>query len=168
MRLLAAVLGIVAIAVSALAFRMPGDSGRPANALLKDARIDPGTLGIVERACQNCHSERTEWPWYSHIPPASWMIHRDVAQARERLNFSRWDSYTTVEKQALLSAIGGAVRTGAMPPGRYTWLHPKAALSAPEQKQVYDWTRAERRRLRDLESSGPKSDVHKFLWERRF
>ena len=125
--------------------------------LLEGAEIDPGTLSILERACQNCHSERTQWPWYSHVPPASWLVRRDVKQAREHLNLSRWQEYGTNEQQALLSAIGAATRSGAMPPGRYTLLHSRSKLSPAEREEIYRWTRSERARLADPSRASPKS-----------
>src|SRR5579863_5958276 len=56
--------------------------------LLREAQIDPETLALFERACQNCHSERTAWPWYSHVAPMSWLLARDVQQARSHMNLS--------------------------------------------------------------------------------
>ena len=165
--LLATALGVVAIGASALTHR-PSPRAPDQSPLLRGARIDPVTLGIVERSCQNCHSERTEWPWYSHLPPASWLLHRDVAQARNRMNLSRWDGYTPAEQQALLSAIGGAARTGVMPPRRYTVLHPSSVLSPQERETLYRWTRAERSRLRTSEDPSVRPRDNRFLWDRRF
>ena len=106
--LLAAALMAAAIAASALAFRPPGkvDPPRISSPLLDGAQIDADTLGIVERACQNCHSERTHWPWYSHIPPASWLLHRDVAHARDRFNLSRWEGYTRSRSRLFSARLG--------------------------------------------------------------
>ncbi len=59
----------------------------------------------IERACQNCHSQRTEWPLYSHLPLVSWAIEKDVAEARQRLDFSRWNEYSNEEKRDLLARI---------------------------------------------------------------
>ena len=159
-----------AIAASALAFRPQGnvDPHRISSPLLGGAQIDAEIFGIVERACQNCHSERTRWPWYSYIPPASWLLHRDVAHARDRFNLSRWEGYTPVEKQAILSAIGAAARTGVMPPRRYTFLHPESKLSGPEREHLYRWTRSERLRLRDFDGMPPISGDTRFLWDHRF
>jgi hypothetical protein len=66
------------------------ETGGTHEAVLRDAQIDPETLALFERACQNCHSERTEWPWYSHVAPMSWLIALDVQQARQHMNLSRW------------------------------------------------------------------------------
>src|SRR5580658_9600689 len=74
------------------------------NAAHSDAPIFAGTetpspvIEVIERSCQNCHSERTVWPWYSYMPPISWMIENDVYQARKHMNISRWQDYTTEEQ----------------------------------------------------------------------
>jgi len=155
-RILVPVLGFAAIAASALAVHPSAGMRKEAerSPLLAGTPIDRGTLGIFERACGNCHSDRTEWPWYSHLPPASWLIQRDVRNARGHLNLSRWQQYTAVERQALLSAIGAAARSATMPPDRYLLLHPAGKLSAYEREQVYRWTRAERSRLRPAVPNG--------------
>jgi hypothetical protein len=46
------------------------------------------TRPLAKRACFDCHSNETVWPWYSNIAPASWLIYRDVAEGREHFNFS--------------------------------------------------------------------------------
>jgi cytochrome c len=117
-------------------------------AILNGAHIDQATLGIIQRSCQNCHSERTEWPWYSRVAPGSWLLERDVSQARSRINLSRWKEYSPEQQAAILSTIGVAARTGVMPPSRYTLLHPDARLSSEERQQIYTWSKAERRLLR--------------------
>jgi hypothetical protein len=146
-RILLAAIGAAAMAAAGFALHLPGGVPRPQRPvapLFEGTKIDAETLRIFERACQNCHSERTEWPWYSHIPPASWIVRKDVEQARARLNLSRWLDYTAEERRFRLGAIGTAVRAGMMPPARYTILHPAARLSTAEREQIYRWTRKER------------------------
>jgi len=116
-------------------------------AIFAGAQIDPETLGVVQRACQNCHSQNTEWPWYSHVAPVSWLLARDVQQARLHMNLSQWQNYSTDERLRLLSAIGSAVRNREMPPRRYLLVHPEARLSDGERQQIYRWTRNERRHI---------------------
>lgn len=146
-RLFIPVLAAAAIGASGFAaLQHPGER-RKDWPLLAGADIDRGTLGIIERACQDCHSERTRWPWYSHIPPVSWLLQRDVMQARSHLDLSRWQDYSAGERRTLLSTIGAATRSETMPPGRYTVLHAEGRLSRAEREQVYRWTRAERSRI---------------------
>ena len=116
-------------------------------AILRDAQIDPETLALVQRACQNCHSQKTAWPWYSRVAPASWLLERDVQQARQHMNLSRWQDYSPDDRLGLLSEIGSAVRNGEMPAQRYLLLHPEARLTDAEREQIYRWTRTERSRI---------------------
>lgn len=116
--------------------------------LLVGAEIDPQVMRMLERSCQNCHSEKTEWPWYSYIAPMSWLVEGDVSQARSHMNLSRWSEYTLEEKQQLLARIGAVLRSGEMPPARYTAIHKNAKPSLTESAQIYEWAHAERRRLK--------------------
>jgi len=148
-------------------FGAPGVPGTN-RAILQGAQIDAGTLAIFERACQNCHSQRTVWPWYSHVAPASWLLARDVQQARAHMNLSQWPDYSAEERLQLLSEIGSAARNGKMPVQRYVWLHPEARLTDAERQQIYRWSRAERSRLRMLPGSVPTGQtspgsLHAFL-----
>ena len=118
--------------------------------ILIGARVDANVLALLERSCQNCHSLKTEWPLYSRIVPFSWLVGHDVQTARTRMNLSRWQVYDNSEKSLLLSEIGSVVRNHVMPPRRYTLVHPGAKLSDAEASGIYQWTRAERRRLNAL------------------
>jgi hypothetical protein len=99
---------------------------------------------MFERACQDCHSANTEWPWYSRIPPISRKIHEDVAQGRKFMDLSKWDTYTNAERSGYLMAIVAATETHIMPPPKYVWMHPKAKLSEAELRSVKRWALAER------------------------
>jgi hypothetical protein len=144
---LSALAAVAAIASSLFPPR-PVDSSAGNRAILHDSAIDPQTLALFERACRNCHSENTEWPWYGRIPPASWILSHDVQEARSHMNLSRWRDYSLEDRVRLLTEIGAVIRNRAMPPQRYLLLHPEARLSDEERRQIYDWTRAERSRLK--------------------
>jgi hypothetical protein len=144
-------LGTVAIAAVGGSLIHPfGPPAPPGNnqTLFNEAQTDSEMLALVQRACQNCHSQNTEWPWYSHVAPVSWLIARDIQQARLHMNLSQWQDYSTDERLSLLSAMGSAVRNREMPPQRYLLLHPEARLNDMERQQIYTWIRDERRRLR--------------------
>jgi cytochrome c len=116
-------------------------------------------LPSVAGVCQNCHSERTEWPLYSRLPVVSWMLERDVAEARRHMNLSRWASYPNAEKKDLLARIAAEVRSHQMPPARYTMLHTDARLSEADIAAIYQWTRAQRSKLRveGINQASPES-----------
>ena len=116
--------------------------------MLSGSSINPETLHLIERACQDCHSSNTRVPLYARVAPMSWTIERDVALGRSRLNLSRWREYSEAERIRLLSEMGSAVRNRAMPAPSYLLLHREARLSDEERERIYRWTRAERSRLR--------------------
>jgi cytochrome c len=103
----------------------------------------------IERACQNCHSQRTEWPLYSYLPLVSWGIEKDVAEARQRMDLSRWNEYSGEEKRDLLARIGTEVRNHRMPLPRYLMLHPDARFSEEDIHTIYECTKVQRRALRN-------------------
>ena len=108
---------------------------------------------ILQRACQDCHSANTAWPWYSHIPPISWQIQHDVAKGRAFMDLSKWNDYSDAERQAFLVSIGAAVQSHLMPPSKYLWLHREARLSPSDLESIKAWALA--RVKPDAASVGP-------------
>ncbi|HZO79641.1 MAG TPA: heme-binding domain-containing protein [Solirubrobacteraceae bacterium] len=84
----------------------------------------PRTRELAVRACFDCHSNETRWPWYSNVAPLSWLIQRDVRDGRRHLNFSEWDRPQSEAREA-----ARAMQHGAMPPSYYTALNRSAELS---------------------------------------
>jgi hypothetical protein len=134
-------------------------SQRSDKPLLLDSTFDPQVVRTIERSCQNCHSEKTEWPWYSYIAPMSWMIENDVQNGRSHMNLSHWNGYNPEEQQAILLKMSVLVRNRAMPLPRYLMLHPEAKLSDGEIAYLYQWARSERKRLKATaaEADAPSS-----------
>ena len=99
--------------------------------------------GLLRRACYDCHSNETMWPWYSRVAPASWLVSHDVEEGREHLNFSTWSGVPAQERQKHLLEIAEEVSKGAMPPGIYTPLHPEARLSLQDINAIAAWARDE-------------------------
>ncbi len=89
------------------------------------------TRALAVRACFDCHSNETTWPWYSNIAPISWLVERDVEEGRQRLNFSEWG----VGRQRTREIVE-VVQRGSMPPGIYIIQHPSAKLTSQETQQL--------------------------------
>jgi hypothetical protein len=102
----------------------------------------PEIASTLRRACFDCHSNETVWPWYSRVAPASWLIAHDVHDGREHLNFSTWTTLPAGEQRKVREAIASQVERGAMPPGIYTPLHPEAHLSLQDITTLAAWARA--------------------------
>lgn len=116
--------------------------------LFSGAQIEPPVLQIVQRSCQNCHSEQTVWPWYSYVPPTSWLVEKDVHDARNHFDMSLWDEYPTQKRLEILGEISFMVRNREMPLPRYLWIHSDAKLSDADISVLDQWSHTERKRLR--------------------
>ncbi len=103
-------------------------------------QVTPQVGTLLRRACGNCHTNETRWPWYSRVAPLSWMLARDVAQGRNAMNFSEWEPERA---SGVLGAACNAVESGLMPPKSYLLLHPEARWSRQETQTFCDWTRDE-------------------------
>jgi len=91
----------------------------------------PETRSLAVRACFDCHSNETVWPWYSNIAPVSWLTQRDVDEGRQKLNFS--DIFNSGEEG---HEAGETVREGKMPPLQYFPTHPEARLTVVERQNL--------------------------------
>jgi hypothetical protein len=126
-------------------------SARSQEPLLHGAEIEPAVFNTLKRSCQNCHSEQTEWPWYSYVAPVSWLVEKDVGDGRAHFNMSRWDEYTSEERGIALAEISSMVRKHKMPLPRYTVLHPEARLSEEEIHWIDQWGHQERKRVKEAD-----------------
>ena len=112
----------------------------------------PGVAATIKRACYDCHSNQTRWPWYSRIPVAGSLVVSDVKKGRAALNFSEWaepNANPRVTAGRLL-AICGMVETREMPRPNYLLLHPGARPSMQETAELCAWTRdAAKRQILD-------------------
>ena len=89
------------------------------------------TRALAERACFDCHSNETQWPWYSHVAPMSWLVQNHVDEGRRELNFSEWGGPGEEADEA-----AETVREREMPPRSYLLMHPEARLTAAEREQL--------------------------------
>jgi hypothetical protein len=94
----------------------------------------PATRALAQRACFDCHSNATTWPWYVRIAPASFFMANHVSEGRGDLNFSEWDK----PQRAGFNDARKEMGDGDMPPWSYLLLHPETKLSDQEKMQLVD------------------------------
>ncbi|MBP7601731.1 MAG: heme-binding domain-containing protein [Thermoflexales bacterium] len=94
------------------------------------------TRDLAYRACMDCHSNETVYPWYASVAPGSWLLASHVATARGDLNLSELDALPAFRRANLGQDMGMRIRNGTMPPADYTLMHPSAVLSEAEKQQL--------------------------------
>jgi hypothetical protein len=98
---------------------------------------------IIERACYDCHSNRTRWPWYSHVAPVSWLVAHDVHEGRDEVNFSEWPTFDFEKQDDIFKGIAKQVGRKKMPLPNYLALHPEARLTEDDRQALVRWARME-------------------------
>ena len=104
---------------------------------------------ILQTSCFDCHSNYTNYPWYTNIQPIGWWLNHHVDEGKEELNFSEFESYSLKRKLHKLEEIKEMVEEGEMPLSSYTLIHGDTKLS-PQQKEIlYTWVTETRLYLSD-------------------
>ena len=104
---------------------------------------------VLENSCYDCHSNLTEWPWYSRVAPVSWLVYKDVKKGRDELNFSEWGEYSDRRRNRKLEEIEEKVTDKEMPLKLYVRLHPEAGLSVADAETLIEWSRGERQAMEE-------------------
>lgn len=103
--------------------------------IVKEPRWDsPRTRTLFNRACADCHSNRTRWPSYANVAPVSWLVTHDVNEGREHFNVSVWG----IQERNKGDEAAEEVEKGEMPMAIYTLMHPEARLSDAEKKALIE------------------------------
>jgi hypothetical protein len=95
---------------------------------------------VLRESCYDCHSNESVRPWYSKVAPVSWLVARDVQEAREKLNFSTWNRLSSAEQRESLEEVWEEVEEGEMPLWFYLPLHPGARLTEAELQLLRAWS----------------------------
>jgi hypothetical protein len=140
----------LAVIFAGLQFIRPARTNPPVDetrTIQAHTQIPPEINAILDRSCNDCHSNETRWPWYSNVAPISWYVVEHVNEGRRELNFSDWGRYEPDDRQAILKHICKEVQSGAMPLPSYLRLHGEARLSSEDARRLCDWASSESQRL---------------------
>lgn len=103
-------------------------------------RVGPdNATKLFRRACFDCHSNETVWPWYAKVAPFSWMVIKDVERGREALNFSTWNRLSLREQEEMKDKAWKKVKSGDMPPPFYGLGHPDASVTTNDHRIIKAW-----------------------------
>ncbi|ODS56214.1 MAG: hypothetical protein ABS36_07355 [Acidobacteria bacterium SCN 69-37] len=105
----------------------------------QDVAAPAAVDALLRRACYDCHSHETVWPWYARVAPVSWLVVHDTNEGRRHINFSTWNQLTPAERVRALEDTWKAVDTGRMPMSIYVPMHPDARLSDADKATLAAW-----------------------------
>jgi hypothetical protein len=111
----------------------------PLAASLK-AKTPPHITALLDRSCRDCHSNETEWPWYTNVSPTSWLVANHVHHGRDHFNYSEWNTYDSDDQDKFLGAMCDLVKRERMPLPSYLWIHRGSKLSPADVTALCTWS----------------------------
>jgi hypothetical protein len=135
-RWLAQIAVVLALVFVGIQFVPAGRTNPPATSPL--AAPEP-VLAVLRRACFDCHSNETRWPWYAYVAPVSWLVVHDTDEGREHLNFSTWGTLKPTAQSSKASECVEEIEEGEMPLAPYLWMHSEARISAADLEVLRAW-----------------------------
>ncbi|MEQ7802130.1 heme-binding domain-containing protein [Pedobacter sp. ASV1-7] len=109
------------------------------NDISKIVSVPSDVQGILKKACYDCHSNNTEYPWYVNIQPMHWFMNYHIQSGKKELNFNEFGTYTPRRQQNKLRSIENSLKDGSMPLSSYTLMHRNAILSEAEKSLIINW-----------------------------
>lgn len=141
---------IIALIIIGLQFTSPAHTNPPVDETqtIQGMTVVPAEVSaLFTRSCNDCHSNQTNWRWYTYVAPVSWLTVGHVRDARAELNFSEWGRYGERMKATRLRAICDQCQNGKMPLASYALVHQEVKLSPDDVKRICEWSAEEGKRL---------------------
>lgn len=95
--------------------------------------------GILKKSCYDCHSNHTDYPWYTYVQPIHWLMNSHIKAGKEELNFSEFATYSRRRQQNKLRSVANSLKDGSMPLSSYTLIHRNAILTETEKTLIVNW-----------------------------
>lgn len=122
------------------AFRPAKNSSNDTSGDISKSYVLPENVKIIlAKACYDCHSNNTRYPWYSEVQPVSWWLASHVKDGKRHLNFNEFDKYKIARQYEKLEECIKEVKEGGMPLPSYTLIHKDAILTKEEKETLYNW-----------------------------
>lgn len=140
------VLVILFLIFAGLQFLRPNFVNPPiieSNTLESDLNVPNEVNAILQRSCKDCHTNKTNYPWYANIQPIGWYLANHIEEGRRELNFSEWKNFSNQRKRRKLKEICEEVESREMPLRSYLLVHREAWLSDEDIRILCEWTKAE-------------------------
>lgn len=110
--------------------------------------VPSNVLAILKRACNDCHSNNTNYPWYANIQPVGWWLNDHIEEGKEELNFSEFATYSPKKAAHKLEEVAELVEENEMPLESYTYIHKDAVLTANEKEILIGWANELRKEIK--------------------
>ena len=133
--------GLLVVLVAIQLFHPERNNGSVAGPNFIGAKkpVPANVAKVLQRACYDCHSNYTVYPWYANVQPIAWWLAHHVNDGKRHFNLSEFTTYTNKRASHKLEAAVNELKEGGMPLPSYTWAHPEARLSEADKQLLIEW-----------------------------
>ncbi|MFY9243034.1 MAG: heme-binding domain-containing protein [Polaribacter sp.] len=136
-------IGLVVLLIFIIAqfFRPEKNDGNinTVNAFVAETNPSEEVLNIMKTSCFDCHSSKTNYPWYNNITPVNYWLEDHIADGKKHLDFSKWSEYSLKKKEHKMDELHEEVEKKEMPLDSYTWVHSEANLTPEQIDAIVTW-----------------------------
>ena len=133
-------IGLLVVFIVAQAFRPSKNlSNDTTKDISKSYAVPDSVKTILAKACNDCHSNNTRYPWYAEIQPTAWWLGDHIKEGKSKINFNEFSSYRIAKQYKRLEDCMDEVKEGGMPLPSYTWIHKNAVLTDAEKHALLNW-----------------------------
>lgn len=143
LRFLAAGSLLVLIVIQFIPVDLPENNSDHSKDMVQTENAPDEVKFILSKSCYDCHSNQTVYPWYSKVAPVSWLVAKDIREARDEMNFSEWAELSKRKKIKMLNELAEEVEEKKMPLKIYTVVHRDAILTDEEISIIKSWTKSQ-------------------------
>ena len=130
---------VVLVGIQFFPIRTNQSTEVPTTDFVVSYQVPENIENILHTSCYNCHSNNTNYPWYSYVQPVGWFLESHINKGKKELNFSEFGSYTVRKQKSKLKSIVNQVEKGEMPLSSYTLIHRDARLSQDQKKALVNY-----------------------------
>lgn len=155
------ILLLLVIALVVIQFFHPAKNkaeGEQPNNISKITAVPDNVKKILDKACMDCHSNNTRYPWYNNVQPVAWWMNNHVMEGKHDINFDEFASYDPRRQYKKLKSVIKEVKEGDMPISSYTWIHKDARLTDEEKTSLIQWAEGIRN---DMKTKYPVDSLEK-------
>ena len=146
------ILVFIAIALVLIQFIHPkknNSEGIQAHYIGSSFQVPEKVKEILDKACNDCHSNNTNYPWYTRIQPIHWWLNHHIQEGKGHLNFDEYTNRNLRFQYHKMEELDEQVSEGEMPLTSYTWAHKEAILTEAEKKELLNWAAAIRKTMEE-------------------
>lgn len=104
--------------------------------------IPEDVRSIMAKACNDCHSNNTRYPWYASVQPVHWWLNKHIVEGKKKINFDEYIHRPLRYQYHKMEEVIELVKEGEMPLNSYTWTHKDAKLTDEEKSKITGWAQS--------------------------